>query len=290
MAASDWLGVRRPAEPGVPGFSRIPAPTNYRTPFGMDVEAWGELCAAFLEQQIVHEGPELVSAFILEPIAQADGVQLPPPGYLRRVREICTRHDVLLIADEVITGFGRTGEWFSVDHWAIEPDIMTMAKALTAGYVPLGATIVRQDVRDAIPAFHDIHTYGGHPAATAAALAAIAIYEGDGLVERAAREGAYLLDALRGLEELEVVGEARGLGLWVAVDFTCDPGTREPLPAATLRAIVRRTRELGVLVSQNGTSIELAPPLIVKREDLDEGIARFGQAIREVCPGGMPPT
>ncbi|MFL5825170.1 MAG: aspartate aminotransferase family protein [Thermoleophilaceae bacterium] len=285
-AASDWLGVRRPMEPGVPGFSRIPSPISYRCPFGFDHvncnDDCGMRCADYLEQHILHEGPELVSAFILEPIAQADGVQIPPPGYLQRVREICAKYDVVFIADEVITGFGRTGEWFSVDHWGVEPDIMTMAKALTAGYIPLGATIASREIRDALDGYPEIHTYGGHPAAAAAALTAIDLYEGDGLLARAAEEGAHALDTLRGLEDLDAVGEVRGLGLWAAVDFTADPATREPLPAETLKAIVKRTRELGVLVSNNGTAIEVAPPLIIAREDLDEGLGFFSQAVREI--------
>jgi adenosylmethionine-8-amino-7-oxononanoate aminotransferase len=285
-AASDWLGVRRPVEPGVPGFSRIPSPISYRCPFGYDHDGCsgecGLRCADYLEQQILHEGPELVSAFILEPIAQADGVQIPPPGYLQRVKEICERYDVVFIADEVITGFGRTGEWFSVNHWDVEPDIMTMAKALTAGYIPLGATIASKAIRDALHGYPDIHTYGGHPAAAVAALTAIEIYESEGLPARAAREGAHVLETLRELEHLDAVGEVRGLGLWAAVDFTADPTTREPLPAQTLKAIVSRTRELGVLVSNNGAAIEVAPPLIISREDLDEGLGRFAQAVREI--------
>jgi len=285
-AASDWLGVRWPMEPGVPGFSRIPSPTSYRCPFGLSHTNCGTDCAMraaeYLEQQILHEGPELVSAFILEPIAQADGVQIPPLGYLARVAEICRSYDVVFIADEVITGFGRTGEWFSVDHWGIEPDIMTMAKALTAGYVPLGATIASAKIRDALDGYPDIHTYGGHPAAAAAALAAIDIYESDGLLKRAAQEGAHALDTLRELEVLDAVGDVRGLGLWLAVDFTADPETRAPLASKTLKAIVERTRELGVLVSNNGTAIEIAPPLVISREDLDEGLARFAQAVREI--------
>jgi adenosylmethionine-8-amino-7-oxononanoate aminotransferase len=285
-AASDWLGVRRPMEPGVPGFSRIPSPMSYRCPFGLPHPSCGAdcatRCAEYLEQHILHEGPELVSAFILEPIAQANGVQLPPPGYLERVREICRTYDVVFIADEVITGFGRTGEWFSVDHWGVEPDIMTMAKALTAGYVPLGAAIATGKIRDALDGYPDIHTYGGHPAAAAAALAAIDIYEHDGLLERAAQEGAHALSTLRELQDLDAVGDVRGLGLWLAVDFTADRETRAPLAPERLRAIVERTRERGVLVSNNGTAIEIAPPLVIGRDDLDEGLARFGEAVREI--------
>jgi adenosylmethionine-8-amino-7-oxononanoate aminotransferase len=282
MGASDWLGVRRPAEPVVPGFSRVPGPRRYRSPFGLHNQPTGLDYADLLEQHIIHEGPELVAAVILEPIAQAHCVQIPPGDYLPRVKEICERHDVLLIADEIITGFGRSGRWFAVEHWGVEPDIMTMAKALTAGYVPLGATIVSDAVRDALDGVPDIHTYGGHPGAAAAALAAISIYEEDDLVERSAEEGAIALQRLRRLERLDAVGEVRGLGLWLAVEFTSDPETRAPLPAERLQAIVARTRDLGVLVSRNGDAIELAPPLIISREDLAEGIARFEQAVVDV--------
>jgi putrescine aminotransferase len=282
-AASDWLGVRRPTEPGVPGYSRIPGPTCYRCPFGLEYPSCGIACADFLEQHIQHEGPELVSAFILEPIAQANGVQVPPDGYLRRVKEICERYEVLLIADEVITAFGRVGAWFGVDHWHVEPDIMTMAKALTAGYLPLGATIASAEIRDALDGFPDIHTYGGHPASAIAALTAISIYENESLIERAATEESYVLGLLRELHRHPVVGEIRGKGMWAAVDFTDDKATRAPLPGETLDAIVRRTRELGVLVSRNGNAIEIAPPLIIGRDDLAAGIERFDQAIGQVC-------
>jgi putrescine---pyruvate transaminase len=282
MAASDWLGVRRPAEPGVPGYSRIPAPTCYRCPFDLERPSCGLRCAEFLDDHIQHEGPELVSAFIVEPVMQANGVQVPPPGYLRRVKEICEKYEVLFIADEIITGFGRTGEWWGVDHWEIEPDIMTMAKAITSGYIPLGATMTTPEIRDALPAFPDIHTYGGHPAAAVAALTAISIYEGQDLVSRAKQSGTSLLESLKSLEELDIVGEVRGIGMWAAVDFTADKRTREPLADDVLRAIVLRARELGVLVSQNGSAIEVAPPLVISAEDLEEGIARFKQAIGEV--------
>ncbi|MDQ6820349.1 MAG: aminotransferase class III-fold pyridoxal phosphate-dependent enzyme [Actinomycetota bacterium] len=284
-AASDWLGVRRPMEPTVPGFSRVPAPTSYRCPFGWSHEcdeSCALRCAEYLEQHILHEGPELVSAFILEPIPQANGVQIPPAGYLQRVREICRKHDVVFIADEVVTGFGRTGEWFAVDHWGIEPDIMTMAKALTAGYMPLAATIASREIRDALDGYPDIHTYGGHPGAAVAALTAIDIYEREGLRHRAAEEGAHALATLRELERLDAVGEVRGCGLWIAVDFTADRATREPLAPEVLKAIVRRTRDRGVLVSNNGTAIEIAPPLVIAREDLDEGLGAFAEAVGEI--------
>src|SRR4051812_3263543 len=152
---------------------------------------------------------------------------------------------------------------------------MTMAKALTAGYIPLGAAIASERIRGAFDRYHDIHTYGGHPAAAVAALTAISIYEGEGLLARAAAEGEHGLEVRGGLEDVEAVGDVPGLVLWSAVAFTADRATRVPLPGATLDAIVARTRELGVLVSRNGTAIEVAPPLVISRADLDEGLARF---------------
>ena len=214
---------------------------------------------------------------------QADGVQIPPPEYLPAVREICSRYDVLLIADEVITGFGRTGEWFAVNHWQVEPDMVTMAKALTAGYMPLGAVTVREDIWEALPAFPDVHTFGGHPVAAAAALAAIDVYERERLIDRARDTGAQLLDMLRGLEQHEIVGEVRGLGLWAAVDFTADPGTRAALDWRTVRSVVLRARARGLIVGQNGSAIELAPRLDVPLDELEQGVELLGQAIGEIA-------
>ncbi len=281
--ASDWLGVRVPAEPGPPGFSRIPAPTCSRCAFGLTYPSCNLRCADFLADHIEHEGPELVAAFLVEPIAQANGVQIPPPGYLARVREICRRYEVLFIADEVITGFGRTGEWFGIQHWDVEPDIMTVAKALTAGYLQLAATIVPADMRDALSTFPDIHTFGGHPAAAVAALTAISIYENDGLIDQAKGLGSELLAGLQRLSDMPIVREVRGLGLWAAVEFTQGPDSLKPLAPEILRAIVLRARSLGVLVSQNAMAIELAPPLIITSEELAEGLSRFERAVREVC-------
>jgi putrescine---pyruvate transaminase len=281
--ASDWLGVRKPVEPGLPGFSRIPAPNCYRCPFDLEPDSCGLQCAEYLARHIEHEGPELVSAFLIEPVAQANGTQVPPPGYLQRVKEICERYEVLFVADEIITGFGRTGKWFGVQHWDVEPDIMTVAKAITAGYMPLAGTIVNDEIRDAITQFPDVHTFGGHAAASVAALTAIAIYEEEGLVKRAAELGGVLTELLQGFKAIDVVGDVRALGLWAAVDFTGDRATKAPLDPATIRRIVLRARELGVIVSQNGTAIELAPPTIITREDLTWGMGRFEQAIRDVC-------
>ncbi len=279
MAASDWLGVRPPSEPGTPGVSLVPGPTQYRSPFGLGEMPDASLYLDLLEQQIVRQGPELVAAFIAEPVMQANGVQVPPADYFPGVRELCTRYDVLFIADEVITGFGRTGAWFAIEHWGVEPDMITMAKALTAGYMPLGAVTVREDIWDALEVFPDVHTFGGHPAAAVAALTAIRVYEREGLIDRARESGEDLLELMRRLERHEIVGEVRGLGLWTAVDFTADPQTRAPLPREAVRRIVVKARENGLIVTQNGGAIEFAPRLDVPPEELEEGVELLDDAI-----------
>ncbi|MCC6945670.1 MAG: aspartate aminotransferase family protein [Thermomicrobiales bacterium] len=285
LAATDWLGTRHVSEPGMTGYSFIPAPTHYRNPFGMDDAAYEGFCADYLEQQILHEGPELVAAFIAEPIMQQHGVQMPSPAYFKRVREICTKYDVLLIADEVITGFGRTGAWFASYHLDLEPDIMTMAKALTAGYMPMGGVITTAAIADAMPVFRHVHTFSGHAAAAAAALTVIGIKERDGLVDKAKRDGEYLHAALReALIDKPIVGDVRGIGMWHAVDFTGDKESREPLPVDRTKAIVGKMREKGVIVSAIGTTaFEMAPPLICTRPDFDRTVQVAAEAIDEVA-------
>jgi adenosylmethionine-8-amino-7-oxononanoate aminotransferase len=280
MAVSDWLGVRLPADPGVPGVSFVPGPTCYRAPSGVGEPPLTSYYIDLLEQQILHEDPDLVAAIIAEPVMQANGVQIPPSDYFPAVREVCNRYGIVFIADEVICGFGRTGKWFGIEHWGVEPDMITMAKALTAGYMPLGAAIVKQEIWDALEAFPDVHTFGGHAAAAAASLAAIGIYEHEGLIDRAREVGEQMLGLMRPLEQHEVVGEVRGLGMWAAVDFTSDPETRAPLDFDQVRRIVLRARELGLVVTQNGGAIELAPRLDVPVEELEEGVGILDQAIR----------
>ena len=153
LSATDWLPVRETIDPRVPGYSFVGNPLSYRNPLGMEVEEYEEFCAKHLERQIQLENPALVAAFIGEPIMQANGAQVPSKTYWRRVREICTKYDVLMIVDEIITGFGRAGHWFVSEHFGIEPDIMTSAKALTAGYMPMGAVITRDEIADAMPIF-----------------------------------------------------------------------------------------------------------------------------------------
>ena len=179
----------------------------------------------------------------------------------------------------MICGFGRTGRWFGIEHWGVEPDIITMAKALSAGYMPLGATIVKPEIWNALEVFPDVHTFGGHAAAGAAALKAIEIYEREGLIDRAREVGERMLGLLRPLEEHAIVGEVRGLGMWACLDFTSDRETRAPMSVDDVHGIVIRAREEGLVVTQNGGAIELAPRLDVPVEDLEEGVATLDRAI-----------
>jgi adenosylmethionine-8-amino-7-oxononanoate aminotransferase len=284
LAATDWLNIRHVMEPSVPGYSHIPGPMNYRNPFGMEEEAYADFCADYLERQIIQEGPENVAAFIGEPVMQAHGVQILPASYLQRVREICTKYGVLWINDEVITGFGRTGNWFAIERAGVVPDIMTFAKAMTAGYVPMGGMITTPAIADALTAYRHVHTFSGHAGAAAAANTVITIKERDGLIDASRDNGAWFLDGLQEvLEPLPIVGQVRGVGMWLAVDFTKDKETREPFADDTVKAVVDKMYGYGVIASAIGTSFEMAPPLITSRADLDEVAKVAEKSIREVA-------
>lgn len=283
LSVTDWLAVREIFEPRVPGHSFIPNPTRYRNPFGMEDEAYFELCATYLEREIELQGPDTVSAFIGEPVMQANGVQVPSQHYWQRVREICDKYGVLLIADEVITGFGRTGTWFASEHFGLEADIITMAKALSAGYAPIGAVITRDEIADAIPMFRHVHTFAGHASAAAAANAAIAIKKRDGFVDKARENGAYFgAELSAALGDHPIVGQVRGLGMWWCVDFTTDRATKAKFEDDTVSVIVERMRSFGVLACRIGTALEMSPPLITTREQLDIAVEACARAVDEV--------
>lgn len=284
LAVTDWLGTRHISEPGVPGCSFIPAPTRYRNPLNMSEEDYGNYCADFLEQHILREGPEFVAAFIAEPVMQVHGVQIPPPNYFPRVREICTRYDVLLILDEVITGFGRTGTWFASQHFGIEPDIMTVAKAMTGGYFPMGAAITRREIVEVMPMFRHVHTFSGHGGGAAAALTAISICERERLIDKSREDGAYFLARLRDLLiGHPIVGDVRGLGMWLAVELSADKAKKTPFADTTVKDVVQRMKELGVIASAIGNSFEMAPPLIATRAELDRAAEVTAQAVKDVA-------
>jgi adenosylmethionine-8-amino-7-oxononanoate aminotransferase len=247
----------------LPGFVSIPA-----------------LEADQLEKALLAEGPDTVAAFIAEPVQGAGGLRPPPDDYFRRVREICNKYDVLFIADEVITGFGRTGRWFALDHWKVEPDIMSFAKGITSGYVPLGGIGLSDRVfrvmAEVPPERRWMHayTYSAHPTCCAVALANIDILEREGLIDAAARKGKKLLDGLRQLSSLDVVGDVRGLGLMAGVEFKGFP------PAQKFGARVQKECYKRGLVSRIKDDIYmLAPPLVISDSDIDRIVNILGEAI-----------
>ena len=283
LSVTDWLPVREVPDPRVPGHSFVAGPTRYRNVYGMENEAFAEACVRHLERQILLEGPDHVAAFIGEPIMQVNGVQVPTANYWPAVQEVCRRYGVLLIADEVITGFGRTGSWFAHEALGIEPDIVTCAKALSGGYAPLGAVIATDAVANGTPYFRHIHTFSGHATSCAAGYAAIRIKQREGLIDRARENGVHFLAALRdALKDSPIVGDVRGIGHWHAVEFSADKGTKQPFADDTVRRIVARMRSHGVLASVIGTSLEMAPPLIATRAELDRAVEVCARSIAEI--------
>lgn len=275
-------------EPRVPGFLHIVAPYPYR--FAGDTrpgETIGQAAARALEEAILHEGPDSVAAFIAEPVQGAGGVIVPPDDYFPSVREICDRYGVLLIADEVITGFGRTGDWFALNRWGVQPDILSFAKGITSGYLPLGGIQVSDAIRDVIlsapPAERWMHayTYSGHPTCCAVALANLDILAQEALPAQAAAMGQRLLAGLAALQEFECVGNVRGLGLMAAVEFVADKETKAP--AGIANAILAACLDRGLLTRTKGESLLLAPPLIISAAEVDQILAIVRAAIETVA-------
>jgi taurine--2-oxoglutarate transaminase len=278
------------AEPGAPGFVKALDPYRYRCPLCRDRDACSLACADAIEATIVGEGPETVAAVLMEPVTGLSGLVVPPDGYLTRVREICDRYDVLLIFDEVITGFCRTGRWFASEHWGVVPDIMTVAKGITSGYVPLGAAIVNGRVARH---FEDHYlgaglTYAAHPLACAAGCAVMEVYLEENLAERAARLGGRLLGRLREMADKHpAVGEVRGLGMLAGIELVRDRQTREPLspqrteaPVTPAMAAVRRAlNERHVSMLSRWNLLVLAPPLTIGEDELEQGLDAIDAAL-----------
>ena len=279
-----WRGF----EPMVPGFVRVGTCYCYHCEWGKTYPGCGLECAAAVEETILREGSDTVAAVLAEPVHGAGGVIPPVPEYFPRLREICDRHHVLLIADEVITGFGRTGRWFALEHWGVQPDIMAIAKAVTSAYVPLSAFIMSREIHETMTSaplperFMHGYTNSGHPTACAVALANLDIIEREGLVENARRMGERLLSGLRSLEEMEIVGEVRGLGLIAAVELTANKETHrsfEPSLGVGGR-VLREARERGLVARAKGDSFLMAPPLVVTADQVDRMVEILRESIR----------
>ena len=271
---------------------------HIRHPYPYRFDPRGENLADRLEETILAYGPENVAGFIAEPISGSSlGAAAPPPDYWPRIREICDQYGVLLIIDEVLTGMGRTGRWWGIDHWQVQPDILVSSKGIAGGYVPFGAIVTAhekvQDIADALGDFNHGGTFSHHAVGAAAALAVLRIIQQEGLVENAARLGPVLKQELRqAFADHPYVGDIRGRGLFWALEFVQDRETKEPFPASLGLAwrIRQRALEKGLIVywsqgcadGQNGDLILLGPPLIITEEQLAELVALLREAVVEV--------
>jgi taurine--2-oxoglutarate transaminase len=281
---------RWPAEPGMPGVVRMLDPYTYRCPAGHPDPCPVCTGAPHLEEFLQYEGAHTVAAVILETVTGTNGVIVPPDGYLEAIREVCDRHGILLITDEVMAGFGRTGKWFGVEHWDVVPDILTVAKGINSGYVPLGAMIVREPiakwVRDKY--FAGGLTYSGHPLACASAVASIEAFKEEGIVENAAEMGGVFAEELRGLQERHPsIGQVRGLGCLWGIELVKNRETREPLVPfnasgeafAPVARVSKAALERGLYLMTHWNVIMVCPPLTITREEIEEGISILDEAL-----------
>lgn len=280
------------AEPGgVPGVIMAPDAYCYRCPFNKEYPDCGITCAEYVDYMIEYEGgSEKVAAMIVEPVVGSNGVIVPPDEYLPMLRKICDKWNVLLIADEVMSGFGRTGEWFAVNHWNVVPDIMTIAKGVTAAQIPLGATVLRKRVADYFNdhQFCHGHTYAAHPLPCAAAIATIEVYREEHIIEKARNMGEYLGKRLMELKETHAsVGDVRGKGLFWAIEPVKNRDTKEPFcrvgqkfDQTVMNTLSQEAMKRGVYVLNVINILMVAPPLIIKEEEIDAGVEVLDEILK----------
>jgi taurine--2-oxoglutarate transaminase len=274
------------AEPGMPGVVHVLNP-YHGIQRGWDT---AEVALANIEETIQLEGPQTIAAFFLEPVTGTNGVLVPPDGFIRGVRDLCTKYGILMVADEVMSGFGRTGEWFSVDHWHVVPDLMTMAKGLTSAYVPLGAVGMRRAIADYFKekVFFGGLTYNSHPLGCATALATLQVYEDDRLIEHARRMGAVMTELLSALQaKHEIVGATRSLGLFGIVELVKNRSTMEPLApfngtSEPMKKLGKIFREEGLYTFVRMNTFFTNPPLIITEEELRYGFEIIDRALTQI--------
>jgi taurine--2-oxoglutarate transaminase len=278
------------AEPGIPGVVRMLDPYTYRCPAGHPDPCPVCTGAPHLEEILQYEGPNTVAAVILETITGTNGVIPPPDGYLEAIREVCDRHGILLVCDEVMAGFGRTGKWFAVENWNVVPDILTVAKGINSGYVPLGAMVVREPIAEWVrdKYFAGGLTYSGHPLACASAIASIEAFREENIVENAAEMGGVFAEQLHGLQERHPsIGEVRGLGCFWGLELVKNRETREPLVPfnasgeafAPVAQASKAALDRGLYLMTHWNVVMVCPPLTITREEVEEGIAILDEAL-----------
>jgi taurine--2-oxoglutarate transaminase len=281
---------RWPNEPGMPGVVRMLDPYTYRCPAGHPDRCPVCTGAPHLEELLQYEGSQNVAAIFMETVTGTNGIIPPPPGYLQSIREVCDRHGILLVLDEVMAGFGRTGRWFACENWDVVPDIITVAKGINSGYVPLGAMIFRKPLADWVrdKFFPGGLTYAGHPLACAAAVASIEAFREEGVVENGAEVGAYLGERLRGLADSHPsIGDVRGLGCFWGLELVKNRETREMLvpfnasgeAALPVSRLAKAALERGLYLMTHWNVIMVVPPLTITRDEVDEGIAILDEVL-----------
>jgi taurine--2-oxoglutarate transaminase len=274
------------AEPGMAGVVHVLNP-YHGIQRGWDTP---EQALATLEETIQLEGPNTIAAFFLEPVTGTNGVLIPPDGYLQGVRDLCTKHGILMVTDEVMSGFGRTGEWFAINHWKVVPDLITMAKGLTSAYVPLGAVGIRRQIADHFTdkVFFGGLTYNSHTLACAAALATLQVYQDDGLIENARRMGAVMKQLMADLQaKHQIVGAVRSIGLFGLVELVKDRTSMEPLApfngtSDAMKRLGRIFREEGLYTFVRWHTFFTNPPLIVTEDELRQGFAIIDKALTAI--------
>ena len=297
MAATGQAERKMGYEPGPTGFIHVMPPYPYRAHPKLTAEEHAEECARQLEETIIHEGAETVAAFIMEPLISGGGVLVPPDNYIPLVREICDRHGVLLIFDEVVSGFGRLGKMFGYEHWKTQADIYTFAKGLASGYIPVAATVVKESIFEKFygdPSemrhFRQINTFGGHPVASAVALRALQIVEDERLPENASKVGTYLLNQMQqALADHPFAGEIRGKGMIMGIELVEDRATKVPLSDGQVMRIVGDCVKNGVILGRNSNTIPgrcnvllIAPPLVLSQKEADQIVETVTAAMRRV--------
>lgn len=295
LAATGQAQRKYMYEPLAQGFIHVTPPDIYRSPYKGTLEEQSLATADEIDRVMTYELSKTVAGVIMEPFITGGGVLMPHKSYLPRVREICDKHNALLIIDEVICGFGRTGAKFGFQHAGIKPDIVTMAKGITSGYLPLAATAVRKDIYDSFKGtgeydhFRHVSTFGGNPAACSLALKNMEIFEEENLIERSELIGEELKNRLQDLEEHPYVGHIRGKGLLIGIELVEDKETKAPIHEKIINQIIGYCKGKGLIIGKNGDTvaghnniIALSPPLNLKEEDIDFIVTTLKEAFAEV--------
>ena len=283
-------------EPAVmPGAVHFLDPFRYRSTFhqrypDVDEDEFSRDYLGHLEEIIQYEGPQTIAAILIESVTGTNGIIVPPEGYIQGVRDICNRHHILMIADEVMSGFGRTGEWFAVNHWGVVPDIMTMAKGLTSGYAPLGVVAMKPEIAAAFneKVYEGGLTYNGHPISLAAAIAVIEVMQQDRLVEKAKISGEILKNMLQNLKARHPsVGDVRSIGLFAAIEVVKNQQTKEPAApfggsSPEMSALRQYLLDHGVYLYTHWNTILIIPPLIITQSELEQGLSVIDQSLYEM--------